>query len=185
MRLNDALQLLVLVPAREEQPTVQEMRQPATEDVEAGIHVDRRLNARRRIPHGRTRVIVHRVALGGVVPNRVVGQHLSVRQERNMHTHDRPVHDRAPLALVMRRPGGGSRSRAGGECRHRTRTGRPARAPAPPCARPNPPGHGRRPSPPPHAPTHPPPRTRQPATMQWPSSPPATSAPSSTWTPSD
>ena len=56
VRLNDAIQLLVLVPAREEHPTVEQMRQPAAEDVEAGIHVDRRLNPRHRIPHGRTRV---------------------------------------------------------------------------------------------------------------------------------
>ena len=38
-----------------------------------------------------------------------------------MHTDDRPVHHRAPLALVLRSPDRGRRSRAGGKSRHRTR----------------------------------------------------------------
>ena len=38
-----------------------------------------------------------------------------------MHTDDRPVHHRAPLALVLRSPDRGRRSRAGGECRDRAR----------------------------------------------------------------
>ena len=104
MRLDDAVELLVLVAAGDEHPAVEEMREAAAEDVEAGVDVDRRLRARRRIPHRRARVVLHRVRLGRVVADRVVGQHLAVRQQRDVDADDRPVDDRTPLAHVLRAP---------------------------------------------------------------------------------
>ena len=110
-------------PARNIRPS-SEMRQPAAEDVEAGIDVDRRLGARHRIPHRRTREVLHRIPLGRVVPDRVVGEHLAVRQQRNVHTDDRPIDDRAPLADVLRGPGGEPpQPRPAAKRRHRARVG--------------------------------------------------------------
>ena len=102
VRLDDAVELRVLVAAGEEHPAVEEVRQPAAEDVEARVDVDRRLRAGLRIPDRRARVVVHRVGLGRVVADRVVRQHLAVRQQRDMHADDRPVDDGPPLAHVLR-----------------------------------------------------------------------------------
>ena len=88
MGLDDAVQLLVSIPAGDEHPAVDEMAQPAAEDVVAGVDVDRRLGARRRIPDGRARMVLQDVLLGGEVANRVVRENLPVRQQRNVHADD-------------------------------------------------------------------------------------------------
>ena len=103
VRLDDAVELLVLVAAGHEHPAVGQMREAAAEDVEAGVDVDRRLCARRRIPHRRARVVLHGVRLGRVVADRVVGEYLAVGQQRDVDADHRPVDDRAP---TRRRPAG-------------------------------------------------------------------------------
>ena len=54
-------------------------------------------DARRGIPHGRARVVLHGVRLGRVVADRVVREHLAVGQQRDVDADDRPVDDGAPL----------------------------------------------------------------------------------------
>ena len=102
--LDDAVQLLVLVPTGHEHPAVDEMGQPAAEDVEAGVDVDRRLGAGDRIPDGRSCVVLHGIRLGRVVADRVVRENLAVRKQCNVHSDDRPIDDRTPLADVLSTP---------------------------------------------------------------------------------
>jgi hypothetical protein len=111
MRLDDPVERGILVAAGQEEPSVAEVREPAAEDVEAGIDVDGRLRAGRGIPHRRPRVVVDRVGLRGVVADGVVGQDLAVGQQRDVHADHGPVDDGTPLALVLRGPG--QRSRRG------------------------------------------------------------------------
>ena len=63
------------------------------------------------------REVLHRVGLGCVVADRVVGEHLPVGEQRDVHAHHRPVDDRAPLpdvAFRSRHRRGGRRSVGGG-----------------------------------------------------------------------
>jgi hypothetical protein len=58
---------------------------------------------------------LHGVRLGRVVADRVVGEDLAVRQQRDVHADHWPAHDGAPLADVLRSPrdGGGRCIRVG------------------------------------------------------------------------
>ena len=98
VRLDEAVELGVLVPAGEEQGPVHEVGQAAAEDVVARRHVHRRVRARGGVPHRGAGVVVDRVGLGCVVAHRVVGEHLPVLEQRDVHAHHRPVDNRAPLA---------------------------------------------------------------------------------------
>jgi hypothetical protein len=100
VRLNDALELGILVPAREEQRPVREVGQAAAEDVVAGVHVHRSLDAGGGVPHSRASVVVHREGLGRCIADRVVREHLPVLEQRHVHTHNRPVDQRAPLTHI-------------------------------------------------------------------------------------
>jgi hypothetical protein len=121
--LDDAVQLLVLVPTGHEYPAVDEMSQPAAEDIEAGVDVDRRLGAGDRIPDGRSCVVLHGIRLGRVVADRVVRENLAVRKQCNVHSDDRPIDDRTPLADILSTPGdhGSGSSRVLGADRARVR----------------------------------------------------------------
>ena len=103
--LDDPVQPRVQVPAREEECPIGQVSQTAAEDVEARVHPHRRLGPGVGIPQGGSGVVMHRVGLGCVVANRVVGQHLAIGQQRHVHTDDGPVDQRAPatnLVLVSR-----------------------------------------------------------------------------------
>ena len=103
--LDDPVQLCVLVAARQEDRPVRQVREPAAEDVEAGIDVDRRLRPGRRVPHRGAGVVMDRIGLGRVVADGVVGEHLAVREQRDVDADHGPVHDRAPLSDVPLRSG--------------------------------------------------------------------------------
>jgi hypothetical protein len=81
VRLDDAVELLILVAAGDEQRTVEEVSEAGAEDVEARIDVGRRLSARGRVIHGGTREVLHREALGRAVPDRVPREHLAIREQ--------------------------------------------------------------------------------------------------------
>ena len=96
VRLGDAVQLRVLVAARDEERAVHQMREAAAEDVVARVHVTgvcvRSPDPRPSRACGRGRVGLRRV-----VADRVVGEHLAVGHQRDVDADHGPVDERAPL----------------------------------------------------------------------------------------
>ena len=73
------------------------MREPAAEDVEAGVDVHGGVGSRGGVPNRGPCVVVDgKVSVA--VTDRVVGQHLAVGQQGDVHPDHRPVLNRAPLA---------------------------------------------------------------------------------------
>ena len=105
VRLHEAVELGVHGPTGDEQGSVHEVDQAAAKDVVARGHVHRRLRAGGGVPHRGAGVVLDRVGLGCVVAHRVIREHLSVREQRHVHGHHRPVDNRAPLAHLVRAAG--------------------------------------------------------------------------------
>ena len=127
MRLDNPVQLRILVAAGEEQRAVDEVGEPRAEDVEARIDGGRRVRPRHGVVDGGSREVVHRKALRRAIADGVPGQHLAVRQQGHVNADDRPVDDRAPLPDLtgIVRDRGGGHPRLGG--------GTQPRLPAQPC----------------------------------------------------
>jgi hypothetical protein len=111
MRLDDPVELRVPVAAREEQRAVREVREARAEDVEARVDPRGCMDAGGRVVDGGPREVVNRKALGRCVPDGVEGEHLAVREERDVDADDGPGLDRPPLADLarIRCDGGGTR----------------------------------------------------------------------------
>ena len=97
--LADPVEQGVLVATRHEQGSVHQVRETAAEDVEARGHRRRRLDAGLRVPDRGPRGVV---GLGLALVDGVVGDDLSVRQQRHVDPHHRPVDDRPPLSHLAR-----------------------------------------------------------------------------------
>jgi hypothetical protein len=110
MRLDDPVQLLILVAAGDEQRAVCEVGEAGAEDVVSRVDVDRGLRARGRVVHRGPGEGLIGKRLRGAVADRVPGEHLPVGQQSDVDPHNRPVHDRTPLAGL---------SRVGRDCRRR------------------------------------------------------------------
>jgi hypothetical protein len=97
MRLDDALELRVLVTAGDEQRTVEEVRETGAEDVVALIDGGGCLRARDGVVDGGSRKIVNGKGLGRGIADGVPREHLAVRKQRDMDADDGPVDDRTPF----------------------------------------------------------------------------------------
>jgi hypothetical protein len=109
MRLGNALELRILVTARDEERAVEKVRETGAENVETRIDRRRRVYARDRVVDGGPGEIVNREGLGRRIADRVPGEHLAVRKQGHVNPDDGPVDDGAPLSGLpgVARHGGG------------------------------------------------------------------------------
>ena len=98
MRLDDALELRVLVAAGDEERTVEEVGETGAEDVETLIDSGRRMGARDRVVDGGSREVVNGKGLRRRIADGVPGEHFAVRKQSHVNANDGPVDDRSPLS---------------------------------------------------------------------------------------
>ena len=97
MRLDDALELRVLVAARDEQRAVEEVRETGAEDVVTLIDRGGCMGTRDGVVDGGSRKVVNGKGLRRRIADGVEGEHFAVRKQRHMNADDGPGGDWAPL----------------------------------------------------------------------------------------
>ena len=97
MRLDDPLELRILVSAGDEQRPVEQVGETSAEDVEPRIDGRRRVCPRDRVVDGGACEVLNGKRLGRGIADRVPSEHFAVRKQSHVNPDDGPVNHRPPL----------------------------------------------------------------------------------------